>query len=141
MIIDGTRSNDRAIETVLAYYRALNRGDWEGMLALLGQAVLHDVNQGPREVGRPAFSVYLQRMHACYHERVRDIVVMASPDGCRAAAEFVIHGEYVADDVGMPIARGQRYVLPGAAFFELHDGAIQRVSSYANLRDWIAQLS
>ena len=65
---------------------------------------------------------------------------MTSPDGSRAAAEFVVHGEYLADDEGLPPARGQTYVLPAGAFFELKDGKVARISNYYNLNDWIAQV-
>ena len=140
MHIDGTRAHDRATELVLAYYAAFNRGDWDGMLALLADDVVHDLNQGPRETGRDAFSAFLARMAGSYREQLRDIVVMASPDGARAAAEYVVHGEYVADDAGLPPANGQRYVLPGGAFFDLRDGRIARVTNYYNLQDWIAQV-
>lgn len=140
MKIDGTRTNDRATELILAYYAAFNRGDWDGMLALLGAEVVHDLNQGPRETGREAFSAFLQRMHRSYREQLHDIVVMVSPDGARAAAEYIVHGEYLADDTGLPAARGQKYVLPGGAFFELRDGRIHRISNYYNLEDWIAQV-
>jgi steroid delta-isomerase-like uncharacterized protein len=141
MKIDGTRSHDRATEVVLAYYAAFNRGDWDGMLALLSDDVAHDLNQGPRETGRAAFAEFLQRMQASYREQLHDIVVLVSPDGSRAAAEYVVHGQYLASDAGLPEARGQKYVLPGGAFFELRDGRIQRVSNYYNLQDWIAQVS
>lgn len=140
MIIDGTRSNDRAIEVVLAYYSAFNRGDWAGMLVLLADGVVHEVNQGPREVGKAAFASFLQRMEISYHEQLRDIVVMTAPEGGRAAAEYVVHGEYVADDAGMAPAHGQKYVLPGGAFFDIRDGHIQRISNYHNQQDWIAQV-
>ncbi|KRD31398.1 MULTISPECIES: ketosteroid isomerase-related protein [unclassified Lysobacter] len=141
MKIDGTRSHDRATEVVLAYYAAFNRGDWDGMLVLLSDDVAHDLNQGPRENGRAAFAQFLQRMQASYREQLHDIVVLVSPDGSRAAAEYVVHGQYLASDAGLPEARGQKYVLPGGAFFELRDGRIQRVSNYYNLQDWIAQVS
>lgn len=139
MKIDGTRSNDRATELVLGYYAAFNRGDWDAMLALLGDSIVHDHNQGPREVGREAFAAFLQRSAASYREQLRDVVVMASPDGARAAAEYIVHGEYLADVAGLPSARGQTYVLPGGAFFEIRDGHIQRVSSYRNMHEWVAQ--
>ena len=141
MKIDGTRSHDRATEVVLAYYAAFNRGDWDGMLVLLSDDVAHDLNQGPRETGRAAFAEFLQRMQASYREQLHDIVVLVSPDGSRAAAEYVVHGQYLVSDAGLPEARGQKYVLPGGAFFELRDGRIQRVSNYYNLQDWIAQVS
>ncbi|MBF6023324.1 ketosteroid isomerase-related protein [Lysobacter niastensis] len=140
MKIDGTRSNDRSTEVVLAYYAAFNRGDWDGMLALLDEKVVHDLNQGPREVGREAFAAFLQRMAASYREQLRDIVVMASPDGHRAAAEYVVHGEYLSSDAGLPPARGQKYVLPGGAFFTLRNSRIQRVTNYYNLEEWISQV-
>lgn len=140
MRIDGTRNEDRATERVLAYYAAFNRGDWDGMLALLDERVVHDLNQGPRETGREAFATFMQRMARCYREQLRDIVVMVAPDGRRAAAEFVVHGEYIADDEGLPPAHGQRYELAGGAFFELGDAGISRVSNYYNLQDWLAQV-
>jgi len=140
MIIDGTRAHDRATTLVLDYYAAFNRGDWNAMLALLTDDVAHDLNQGARETGRDAFAAFLARMDHSYREQLRDIVVMASPDGARAAAEYVVHGEYLVSDEGLPPAHGQRYVLPGGAFFELRDGKIARVTNYYNLQDWIAQV-
>jgi len=123
------------------YYAAFNRGDWPGMLDCLADEVAHDTNQGSRETGREAFRVFLGRMERSYRERLEDVVVMVSADGRRAAAEYVVHGEYLADDEGLPPARGQRYVLPGGAFFEVRGGRITRVTNYYNLNDWIAQVS
>ena len=146
MRIDGNRRHDRGTELVLAYYAAFNRGDWDGMLALLADDVAHDLNQGPRETGREAFAAFLQRMHRCYREQLRDIVVMATADGARVAAEYVVHGEYLVADEGLPPAHGQRYLLPGGAFFEIAfdeaggSGRIARVSNYYNLEDWLRQV-
>ncbi len=125
---------------VRAYYAAFNAGDRDAMLALLTDDVAHDLNQGARETGREAFAAFMRRMDTSYRERLDDIVVMTSADGTRAAAEYVVHGEYLADDAGLPPARGQRYVLPGGAFFAIRDGRIARVSNYYNLEDWIAQV-
>ena len=140
MKIDGTRAHDRATELVLAYYAAFNRGDWADMQALLADDVVHDLNQGPRETGKAAFAAFQDRMARCYREQLRDVVVMASPDGARAAAEYVVHGEYLQADDGLPAANGQRYVLPGGAFFALNDGLITRVTNHYNLEDWLAQV-
>jgi len=129
-----------AIALVKSYYAAFNRGDWEAMLAHLSEDVAHDLNQGARETGRAAFAAFLQRMDRCYGEQLQDIVVLASQDGTRAAAEYVVHGEYKVTDTGLPEASGQRYVLPGGAFFTLRDGKIARVSNYYNLQDWLAQV-
>lgn len=141
MIVDGNRAADRAIELVLAYYASFNRGDWEGMLARLDPDVAHDINQGARETGKVAFAAFLARMNRCYREQLRDIVVMANQEGTRVAAEYVVHGEYLAQDTGLPPAHGQKYALPGGAFFDIEDGAISRITNYYNLEDWIAQVS
>ena len=141
MKIDGNRRQDRATELVLTYYTAFNRGDWQGMLALLTDDVAHDLNQGNRETGREAFATFLSRMDASYREQLRDIVVLATLDGQRAAAEYVVHGEYHSTDEGLPPANGQKYVLPGGAFFEIRDDRIARVTNYYNLQDWIAQVN
>jgi len=128
------------LQLVQAYYAAFNAGSRDAMLALLTDDVAHDLNQGARETGRKAFVDFMQRMDTRYRERLEDIVVMASLDGTRAAAEYVVHGAYIADDVGLPPANGQRYVLPGGAFFGIRDGRIARVTNYYNLEDWIAQV-
>lgn len=128
------------LQLVQAYYAAFNAGDRAAMLALLTDDVAHDLNQGARETGTEAFVAFMQRMDASYRERLEDIVVMASSDGTHAAAEYVVHGAYIADDAGLPAARGQRYVLPGGAFFDIRDGRIARVTNYYNLEDWIAQV-
>lgn len=123
------------IALINSYYDAFNRADWEGMLALLTDDVAHDLNQGARETGREAFRTFLARMDRSYSEQLRDITVMAVADGTRAAAEYVVHGTYKASDAGLPEARGQQYVLPGGAFFEVRQGRIARVSNYYNLND------
>ncbi len=130
----------RTLALIETYYAAFNRGDWQGMLECLAEDVVHDLNQGPREAGRAAFGAFLARMDVSYAEQLRDVTVMASGDGARAAAEYVVHGTYKADDAGLPPARGQAYVVPGGAFFEIRDGLIARVTNYYNLADWIAQV-
>jgi steroid delta-isomerase-like uncharacterized protein len=125
---------------IRAYYAAFAAGDREGMLALLTEDVVHDVNQGPREVGKEAFRRFLGHMDHSYRERIRDLAVMVDAGGTRAAAEFVVEGEYLATDPGLPPARGQRYALPAGAFFAVEGGRIARVTTYYNLQDWIRQV-
>ncbi|MFN8981463.1 MAG: ketosteroid isomerase-related protein [Alphaproteobacteria bacterium] len=123
-----------------AYLAAFNRGDWPGMLALLADDVVHDINQGGVEYGKTAFAAFLDRMARCYREELRDIVIMAAPDGSRAAAEFRVEGQYLASDAGLPPAHGQRYSLPAGAFYALRNGKITRVTVFYNLQDWLRQV-
>ncbi len=125
-------------ELIQRYYAAFNARDWEGMLALLTPDVAHDINQGGRETGVEAFGTFLARMNRCYAEQLADIVIMA--EGARAAAEFTVHGQYIATDEGLPPATGQRYRLPAGAFFETRGGRIARVSNFYNLADWLKQV-
>ena len=129
-----------AIELVQAYYDAFNAGDMPAFLALLSEDVVHDINQGERQQGKAAFAAFMDKMNRCYKERLSDIVVMQSADGSRAAAEFVVHGQYLSDDEGLPPAKGQTYVLPAGAFFHIHCGKIARVTNYYNLNDWVEQV-
>lgn len=129
------------LQLIEKYYAAFNAGDMTTFLSLLAEDVVHDINQGGRETGKAAFETFMQRMNAHYREQLRDIVIMASADGARGAAEFVVHGEYLSTDDGLPKASGQRYVLPAGAFFEVRDGKVARISNYYNLQDWIAQVN
>lgn len=131
--------------TIRAYYAAFNAGDMAGFLGLLSEDVVHDISQGGSQVGKPAFAAFMAHMNRCYRERIEDLVVMTEATGARAAAEFVVHGTYIASDPGVPAgtaeARGQSYVLPAGAFFSLRDGKITRVSNHYNLGDWVRQVS
>jgi steroid delta-isomerase-like uncharacterized protein len=130
----------QALALLTRYYAAFNAGDWEGMLDCLSEDVAHDLNQGSRQVGKAAFRDFLAHMERCYKERLDGIVMMASDDGHSGAAEFMVHGQYLATDEGLPEAQGQTYVLPAGAFFAFADGRITRVSVYYNLADWCAQV-
>lgn len=128
-------------QTIERYYAAFNAGDAEGMLALVSDDIEHHVNQGDIRRGRDRFAEFCSHMGVSYREELRDIVIFASDDGSRGAAEFVVHGEYLQTDPGLPEARGQRYVLPAGTFFALRDGKITRVSTHYNLQDWVEQVS
>lgn len=129
------------IALVERYYAAFNAGDGEAMLACLSDDVAHDINQGGRQVGKAAFGAFLAHMDRSYRERLTQIVVMSNETGSHAAAEFVVHGEYLATDEGLPEAHGQAYELPAGAFLTVSGGLITRISVYYNLADWIAQVS
>jgi len=130
-----------AADLLHRYYDAFNRQDMEAFLGLLADDVVHDINQGGREVGREAFAAFMRRMNSHYREQIVDLCITTGADGSRAAAEFRVLGEYLATDAGLPEASGQAYDLPAGAFFELRDGRVARVSNYYNLQDWIAQVS
>lgn len=130
----------QALALLNRYYAAFNDRDWEGMLACLADNVAHDINQGSRQDGKEAFRAFLAHMERCYSETLEGIVVMASDDGTRGAAEFIVHGKYLSTDEGLPEASGQTYVLPAGAFFELSGGLISRVTVYYNLPDWERQV-
>jgi steroid delta-isomerase-like uncharacterized protein len=122
------------------YYAAFNSGDREALLAMLGEDIVHEINEGGAETGKDAFRAFLQRMDRCYRETVEELVVFSSDDPTRAAAEFFIRGEYLATDDGLPEATGQRYFLRVGAFFEIRDGKIRRVTNHYNLQAWLAMV-
>lgn len=129
-----------ALDLVSRYYAAFNAGDREGMLDLLSDDIIHDCNQGGTEAGKDVFRKFMRHMDTCYAEQLADMVIMASDDGTRVAAEFTVHGTYLATDGGLPEATGQTYVLPAGAFLTVRDGKIARVTTYYNLPDWIRQI-
>jgi ketosteroid isomerase-like protein len=115
------RDDMPAKETIRAYYDAFNRQDMEAFLDLLHDDVIHDINQGGRQVGKDAFRDFMAHMNRSYRETLTDIVIMSNDDG-------------------LPEANGQTYILPAGAFFEIRDGKVARISNTYNLNDWIAQV-
>lgn len=133
-------TREETIALIENYYAAFNANDMTAFLGLLCDDVVHDINQGERQVGVPAFEGFMGTMNTSYKENLVNMVIMASDCGTRAAAEFVVEGEYLVADEGLPAAHGQRYTLPAGAFFEVHDNKVARISNYYNLEDWLAQV-
>lgn len=133
-------NQENSIALVQHYYTAFNSGNMDTFLNLLTDDVIHDINQGKREIGKAAFANFMGGMNSHYKEQLVDMVIMASANGSRAAAEFVVLGEYLQTDAGLPPATGQKYRLPAGAFFDIRDNKIARITNYYNLQDWIAQV-
>jgi len=134
-----TRSD--AIALITRYYAAFNAGDAAGMLDCVAEDLEHRVNEGGIRKGRAKFAEFCSHMGVSYREELKDMVIFANDDGTRGAAEFVVHGEYLKTDPGLPEARGQKYILPAGGFFEVRDGLISRITTFYNLNDWIRQVS
>ena len=128
-------------DLIRRYYAAFNAGYAKGRLALVTDDIEHRVNEGGVRRGRDAFAEFCGHMGVSYRERLEDMVIFASEDGSRGAAEFTVHGTYLQTDPGLPEAHGQTYILPAGAFFDLKDGRISRVTTFYNLADWIRQVS
>ena len=126
---------------VTAYYAAFNAADAAAMLACVSDDIEHRVNEAGIRRGRAKFTEFCAHMGVSYRETLKDIEIFSNAAGTRAAAEFIVHGEYLQTDPGLPEAHGQRYTLPAGAFFDLKDGKISRVTTFYNLNDWIAQVS
>ena len=135
---DQARNDTAAL--IRRYYERFNSGDVDGFLDMLADDVVHDISQGGRETGKPAFRKFLDHLNRCYQERVRDLVVMVDDSGSRAAAEFQLDGTYVATDGDLPPAKGQKYVLTVGAFFDIREGKIARISNTYNFKDWLRQV-
>ncbi|WP_149241980.1 nuclear transport factor 2 family protein [Dyadobacter sp. 32] len=130
-----------ALETAKQYYSAFNNKNWQEMLDLVHTEILHEPNQGDPRMGKEKFTEFLQMMDQSYEETLSDMVFFTEPSGTRISVEFVVNGIYKKGEEGMPEAHGQRYVLPAAAFLEVKEGKISRVTTFYNLPHWISLVS
>lgn len=129
-------------DIVMAYYAAFNNKDYAAMLSLVADDVVHEPNQGTPRHGKALFETFVARMDECYAETLADIVYLEAPGHRdRAAVQFVVHGRYLQGEAGLPAAHGQSYVLPAAAFLEITEGKITRITTYYNLEHWIQLVS
>ena len=129
------------LQTVKAYYDAFNSRNWDEMLFLVDENIQHEPNQGKPRIGKALFTDFMKQMDESYSETLKDIVLFSSETPGRIAAEFVVHGTYKKGEEGLPPAHGQVYVLPAAAFLEVQNGKISRVTTYYNLELWIELVS
>ena len=130
-----------ALDIVKQYYNAFNEKNFDGMLALLHPEVRHEPNEGEVRVGLEKFTEFMKMMDDSYEETLSDMVFFTEPTDKRVSVEFVVSGIYKKGDEGFPEAHGQKYVLPAAAFLEVKDEKISRVTTYYNLERWIKLVS
>lgn len=139
---ESTMTQAQTEDLLRQYFAALASGDIDATLAYVSDAVVHDVNQGgERRVGKDRLNAYLARMAHHYRETISDLVLMITPDGSRAAAEYNVSGVYIATEDGLPPAADQTYQLPAGTFFAVANGRITRITHYYNLTDWITQIT
>ncbi|MCF0042114.1 nuclear transport factor 2 family protein [Dyadobacter fanqingshengii] len=130
-----------SLDIVQAYYTSFNQKNWEGMLALVHPEVRHEPNQGDVRIGIEKFTEFLRTMDESYEETLTDMVFFTTPDDSRIAVEFIVRGIYKKGEEGFPEAYGQSYKVPAAAFLELKNEKICRVTTYYNLPLWIQLVS
>jgi len=130
-----------ALDVVKQYYSSFNRKDWQGMLDLLHSEIRHEPNQGDVRIGKELFTEFLKMMDDSYEETLTEMVFFTEPGGTRVAAEFTVNGVYNKGEDDMPAAHGQTYVLSAAAFLEIKEDKISRVTTYYNLPLWIKLVS
>lgn len=130
-----------ALEIVKSYYAAFNAKNWNGMLNLVSDEIIHEPNEGETRTGIELFRAFLQKMDTAYNETLTDLCFFQGEDSNRIAVEFTVNGIYQETDPGLPEAHGQNYVLPAGAFLNVENGKITRITTYYNLELWIKLVS
>ena len=122
------------------FFTLFNAEKWTEASLLLSDQVMHDINQGPRVIGREPFLKYLVETARYYKESLSHLFVIVSEDGSRGSAEFYVHGEYLKTHGLLPKANGQKYEGFHGVFFEIEDQQISRFSHYFNYQSFLEQL-
>ncbi len=107
------------------------------MAALVHENIRHEPNQGEVRIGLDMFVEFMQHMNHCYEETLTEMVFLTEPTDQRVAVEFIVNGTYKNTDGDFIAATNQTYTLPAAAFLEIKDGKITRITTYYNLQLWL----
>ena len=126
-----------SVQLIETYYKHFNDLQFDKMISLLDENVVHEVNEGAPQVGRETFAKFMGVMDLHYQEQVKDLHVFSTRDPQRFAAEFYIDGVYIKTQEGLPPARHQKYFIRVGAFFEVKNNMITRVTNHYNLAHWI----
>ncbi len=129
------------LDIVKEYYKRFNAKNFSGMLELVSDDIRHEPNQGEPRLGKALFTEFLKKMDTAYEETLSDMVFFVAENGEKIATEFTVNGIYKVADEGFPAAHGQKYVLPAAAFLEVKQDKITRVTTYYNLELWVKLVS
>lgn len=131
-----------ALQIVKNYYAAFNNKEWDKMLDLVSNDILHEPNQGEPREGKELFTAFMKKMDESYEETLTNMRFYVSEENDGSiAAEFTVNGIYNKAEEGLPAAEGQAYVLPASAFLKVKDGKVTRVATNYNLELWIELVS
>ena len=136
-----TEKKLNSVSLIQEYFRLINTSEWTLASELLADQVLHDINQGPRVIGREPFYKYLVEMGRYYEERVSELQILISDDGLRGSVEYYITGRYKKTHGTLPKANGQLYEGYHGVFFEVDGSLISRFSHYFNFQSFLEQIS
>jgi steroid delta-isomerase-like uncharacterized protein len=131
----------RSVRLIQEYFRFIHASEWVLASELLADQVLHDINQGPRVIGREPFYKYLVEMSRYYEEQVSELQILVSDDGLRGSVEYYITGRYKKTHGTLPRANGQSYEGYHGVFFEVEGSLISRFSHYFNFQSFLEQIS
>lgn len=132
----------KSLDIVKQYYAEFNDRNWEGMLNLVAEEILHEPNQGEPREGKEAFKEFLANMEECYEETLTNLSFYVNEDDAnKIAVSFTVNGQYMKSQEGLPEAEEQAYILPASAFIDVKEGRIIRVATNYNLELWIELVS
>ncbi len=126
-----------SVQLIETYYKHFNDLQFDKMVSLLDDNVVHEVNEGQPQVGLETFKKFMGVMDEHYQEQVKELHVFSTKDPQRFAAEFYIDGVYKKTQEGLPVAKNQKYYIRVGAFFEVKNNKIVRVTNHYNLAHWI----
>lgn len=123
------------------YYDSFNQKNWKQFFNLLDDNIVHEVNEGDKEVGKARFQKFLDRMNTSYDEQINNVIIYEADIKNLFAVQYIVSGTYLKTDPGLPEARGQKYEVKGAAFFEIEEGKIKVITNYYNLNEWLSLIN
>lgn len=132
----------KSLDIVKQYYAEFNDRNWDGMLALVADNILHEPNQGEPREGKELFTAFMKKMEECYEETLTKLSFYVNEeDANKIAVTFTVNGIYLKGEEGLPEAEGQAYILPASAFLTVENGKIASVATNYNLELWIELVS
>ncbi len=132
----------KSLDIVKQYYGEFNDRNWNGMLDLVAEDILHEPNQGEPRIGKTLFTEFLEKMDECYEETLTKLSFYVNEtDDNKIAVTFTVNGIYKKAEAGLPEAEEQAYILPASAFVEVKDGKIIKLATNYNLELWIELVS
>ncbi|MFN7090877.1 YybH family protein [Allorhizobium sp. NPDC080224] len=121
-------------EQTLAVIDALNRHDFDRLLAMFEEEAVLDLPDGIRVIGHASFRDTLAAYVLRHGITLSDHVVMTDAAGFRVAVECTLNGSDRRDAEGGAEADEGPYALPAVLVLERESDLFLRLSLYAGTR-------
>ncbi len=133
-------SVSKTYELIENFYSYFNSSRFIELFSLMDDRIVQEINY-VQTIGKNNVIENITSNKKYYNEKISNLIIMISENGCNASAQFTVNGEYLKTDDTAISASGQKYQLSVLNYFEIENNKIIKGCCFFDDDEWKCQVS